>query len=109
MTIRPTVADLYSLNHVTEVARELIVSDEVPHIFTRKSRPQPAEFLITRSKNTSRHLTKLIQSPRQRARAKILGSRGRSLWPSFDWRPSRIWRSAPRGARPVWHYSESSR
>jgi hypothetical protein len=39
----PMKAD--GLNHVTEVAREL-----VPHIVTRKSRVQPKEILITSAK-----------------------------------------------------------
>jgi hypothetical protein len=33
----------------------LSVGDEVPHIFTRKSRLQPGEFLITSAKRLLQH------------------------------------------------------
>jgi hypothetical protein len=48
--IRPTTAGRYGLNHVAEVTSKFSSGDEVPHIFTRKSRVQPKEILTTSEK-----------------------------------------------------------
>ena len=49
------IDDSYNLNRVTEVALSFARGDEVPHIFTRKPRLQPAEFLITSAKRLLQH------------------------------------------------------
>jgi hypothetical protein len=57
--------------------------DEVPHIFTRKSRLQPGEFLITSAKRLLQHnlpitdIAPFIRSPRQHGQAGSVGLRGR--------------------------------
>jgi len=69
--------------------------DEVPHIFTRKPRLQPAEFLITGAKRLLQHnlpiatklhcsKTTLIRSPRRRAVGATAAPRCRAPWPSSD-------------------------
>ena len=69
--------------------------DEVPHIFTRNSRVQPKEILITSAKRLlQQNLPKpdsctaanspLIRSLRRRAAGAIRGSLGRAPWRSSD-------------------------
>src|SRR5262245_34901181 len=64
--------------------------DEVPHIFTRKSRLKPGEFLITGGKRLLQHnlpkadictatKTVAIRSPRRRATAARWAFRGRAI------------------------------
>jgi hypothetical protein len=50
-TKREAIADSYNLTRLTEVAYEFNVSDEVPHVFTRKPRLQPAEFSSPRGQH----------------------------------------------------------
>ena len=55
-TTRAAIANLYNLNRVTEVASVSFArADEVPHIFTRNARLQPAEFLIIGAKRLLQH------------------------------------------------------
>ena len=44
-TKQERVADSYTLNRIIEVACEFKRDDEAPHIFIRKTRLQPADFL----------------------------------------------------------------
>jgi hypothetical protein len=47
---RETIADSYILNRAAEVTGEFDARGSVPHVFTPKTRLQPAEFLITCAK-----------------------------------------------------------
>src|SRR5262249_36805538 len=51
-TKREAIADSYGRNRVVEVAT---LGDEVPHIFTRKPRLRPLEFLIIGAKRLLQH------------------------------------------------------
>jgi hypothetical protein len=51
---REAIADSYRRNRVGEVASEFNVSD-VPHVFTRKPRLRPLEFLIIGAKRLLQH------------------------------------------------------
>jgi hypothetical protein len=50
-TKREAITDSYNLNiALSKSPKSLTSGDEVPHIFTRKPRLQPAEFFITSAK-----------------------------------------------------------
>jgi hypothetical protein len=49
-TEREVIADSYNLIALPKSPVSLSRGDEVPHIFTRKPRPRPAEFSVTSAK-----------------------------------------------------------
>ena len=96
-----------NLSRVTKVACEFGLGDEVPHILTRKSRLQAAEFLITSAKRllqhypsqSGRHLLNLVYVARAGNRGVDLNQSeaerlGMSLEPLQ--RQHRKWRAPPR-------------
>ena len=52
---RETITDLYTLSRVPRSPVSLTREDQSPHVLTRKTRLQPAEFLITCAKRLLQH------------------------------------------------------
>jgi len=52
---RETITDSYTLSRGAEIAGEFNARGSAPHVLTRKTRLQPAEFLITCAKRLLQH------------------------------------------------------
>src|SRR5215510_7136769 len=105
-TEREVVADSYNLNRITKSPVSLSQGDEVPHIFTRKPRPRPAEFSVTSAKRLLQQ-NRPIATLRRKFRAAMLRKRRKASQHTARMRRLRIgeriapsqWRAAKVTAR----------